>query len=128
MTDEQRGLLLKAKESLAAAELLLKEGHPDFAAARAYYTMFYVAEALLLGEDLSFSKHSAVNTAFGRTFVATKRVPAEFHRYLLDAFTYRNAADYEIEPGLSEGVAAEQIARAKKFIQLGEQMLGPESE
>jgi uncharacterized protein (UPF0332 family) len=125
MTDEQRGLLLKAKESLRAAELLLNEGHADFAAARAYYAMFYVAEALLLGEELSFSKHSAVNAAFGRTFVATQRIPSEFHRFLLDAFTLRNAADYEVGPGLDEKVAQEQIEHARKFIELGEQMLGP---
>ena len=86
--------------------------------------MFYVVEALLLDEKLSFSKHSAVNSAFGRIFIATKRIPNEYHRYLLDAFTYRNAADYEIGPGVSESVTQEQISRAKKFIELGERMLG----
>ena len=39
-------LLGKAERSIAAAETLLPSD-PDFAAARAYYAMFYVAEALL---------------------------------------------------------------------------------
>ncbi len=46
MTEEQRELLQKAQMSLAAARHLLLGGYPDFAAPRAYYTMFYVAEAL----------------------------------------------------------------------------------
>jgi uncharacterized protein (UPF0332 family) len=37
----------KARYSLAAAELLTSEGYHDIAASRAYYAMFYVAEALL---------------------------------------------------------------------------------
>lgn len=58
-------LLDKAERSLAAAEHLLLEGFPEFAAGRSYYAMFYATEALLLSRDLSFSKHSAVITAFG---------------------------------------------------------------
>jgi uncharacterized protein (UPF0332 family) len=45
MTDEQRELLLKAQQSLDAAKLLNTNEYPDYAAARAYYTMFYIAEA-----------------------------------------------------------------------------------
>lgn len=40
-------LLAKAKENIAAARLLQKQGYSDIAASRAYYAMFYVAEALL---------------------------------------------------------------------------------
>jgi len=59
-------LLLKARQSISAAQVLLHNGYSDYAAARAYYAMFYVAEAFLEGEGLSFSKHSAVISAFGR--------------------------------------------------------------
>lgn len=56
-------LLEKADRSLAAGERLLADGFPDFAAGRAYYGMFYAAEALFLSRNLSFSKHSAVIVA-----------------------------------------------------------------
>jgi uncharacterized protein (UPF0332 family) len=46
MTDEQRELLLKAQQSLEAAKLLLTNNYPDYATSRAYYSMFYIAEAL----------------------------------------------------------------------------------
>lgn len=62
MTPEQQGLLEKAARSLQPARLLNDAGLAEFAVARAYYTMFYVAEAFLEGEGLSFSSHSAVST------------------------------------------------------------------
>ena len=49
MTPEQKNLIEQANESLSAAKLLYREGYYGFAAARAYYTMFYIAEAFLLG-------------------------------------------------------------------------------
>jgi uncharacterized protein (UPF0332 family) len=57
----QLDLLRKAKESLRAAKLMDQQGYHHFAASRAYYTMFYIAEAFLLGKGLAFSKHSAVH-------------------------------------------------------------------
>jgi uncharacterized protein (UPF0332 family) len=45
---------------LQAARLLAEGGFFDFAISRAYYSMFYIAEAFLLGERLAYSKHSAV--------------------------------------------------------------------
>jgi uncharacterized protein (UPF0332 family) len=62
---EQTALLRKAGESRRAAQLLATNELLDFAASRAYYTMFYVAEAFLLNEGLTFSSHAAVISAFG---------------------------------------------------------------
>ena len=76
MKPEQLDLLLKARQSLSAAKLLLNNGFPDYAASRAYYAMFYIAEAFLEGEGMSFSSHAAVIGAFGREFARTGRVPA----------------------------------------------------
>ena len=40
MSSGIEALLTKAKESLAAAHVLIKDGYYDFAASRAYYAMF----------------------------------------------------------------------------------------
>jgi len=58
----------KAQESLSAAELLLDQGYGEFAASRAYYAMFYIAEALLASRGQSYSSHAAVQAAYGREF------------------------------------------------------------
>jgi uncharacterized protein (UPF0332 family) len=101
MIPEQVALLKKARDSLRGAKLLAEDGLYDFAASRAYYTMFYVAEALLLGKGLSFSKHTAVIAAFGRRFARPGVVPAEFHRYLIDGQDMRTVGDYGTGPGLT---------------------------
>ena len=90
MTQAQGVLLAKAGASLDAAKLLHGEGHYGFAASRAHYTMFYVAEAFLLGKGMTFSKHSAVHAAFGEHFVKTGIVPPEFHRHLIHGMEVRH--------------------------------------
>ena len=122
MTREQAALLKKAYDSLRGAKLLAGDGLHDFAASPAYYTMVYVAEALLLGEGLSFSKHTAVIAAFGRRFARTGVVPAEFHRYLIDGQDMRTVGDYSTGPGLM-AQAAEQIARAERFLDQADRLL-----
>lgn len=119
MTTEQAALLRKADTSLQAARLLAEEGYYEIAVSRAYYAMFYVAQALLLGEGLAFSKHSAVIAAFGQHFAHTGRVPVEFHHYLIKAGEQRNTSDYDLEPNLTLADAERQIARAAQFVELG---------
>lgn len=123
MTAEQSALLKKAEESLEAARLLLKEDYFDFAASRAYFSMFYVAEALLLSQGLAFSKHSAVIAKFGEHFAKPGKAPAEYHRYLIEASDSRNVGDYDIGPGLTNAQAAEQIARAEVFLDFGKNQI-----
>ena len=125
MTDDQRELLLEARDSIAAARLLLDGSYHGYAAARAYFAMFYVAEALLEGEELSFSKHSAVIAAFGREFARSGRVPVEFHRYLMEAQQLRHSGDYGMRHVVTCEQAREQIDRAQQFLELAKRFIGP---
>jgi len=124
MTEEQKELLLQARDSLEAAKLLMKGEYPGYAASRAYYTMFYIAEAFLEGDGLSFSKHSAVIGAFGREFAHKKRVPVAFHRYLISAQEVRNSGDYGERQAVNFDEAQEQIDRAEEFLTLAEKLIG----
>ncbi|ASC72588.1 hypothetical protein XM38_035460 [Halomicronema hongdechloris C2206] len=124
MTDEQRELLLKAQQSLEAAKLLLTNDYPDYATSRAYYSMFYIAEAFLEGEGLAFSKHSAVIAAFGREFAKPRRVSPDFHRFLIEAQELRTTSDYGQLNAITVDQAAEQIHRAEDFLALAIQEIG----
>jgi uncharacterized protein (UPF0332 family) len=118
MTKEQQFLVQKAQDSLRAAKLLATEGMADFAVSRAYYAMFYIAEAFLLGENLSFSKHSAVISKFGEYFVRTDRIPSKFHRYLIDAEQMRLKGDYDRRERLTPENANIIIQRTEEFMEL----------
>jgi uncharacterized protein (UPF0332 family) len=116
---EAQRLLAKSARSLAAARELNRTGFPEFAVSRAYYAMFYVAEAFLITEGLSYSSHAAVIAAFGRLFAKTGRVPVAFHRYLIDTQDQRNRGDYDLDPSLSESDAEQSIECARQMLDFG---------
>jgi uncharacterized protein (UPF0332 family) len=63
--------LHKAERSFRAAELMVSVGNLDFAASRAYYSYFYIAESLLLSQGLEFSRHGQVIAQYGNHFART---------------------------------------------------------
>ena len=128
MTTEQQELIIKARESSDAAKLLHDQKHYGFAVSRAYYAMFYIAEAFLLGEGLAYSKHSAVHAAFGEHFSKTGRIPKNFHRYLIHAMEMRHTGDYGRASEITEEDSEQQISRAKEFLELAERLIGPINE
>ena len=123
MTEDQEELLLKAQQSLAAAQLLLGNDYTDFAASRAYYAMFYAAEALLEGDGLSFSSHSGVISAFGRKFARTKRVPAKFHRYLIEAQNLRTTGDYGQFNAVDQAQASNIVEQYREFLAMVQSLI-----
>jgi uncharacterized protein (UPF0332 family) len=66
-----------------------------------------------------------VIAAFGQRFAKAGLVPSDFHRYLIEGQVSRNVGDYDMGPGLSDIQAREQIARAERFLELGERLIGP---
>ena len=125
MTNRQSNLLSKAHQKLSASRDLLRQGHPEDAVSRAYYVMFFVAEAFLDGEGLRFSSHAAVISAFGRLFAKTGRVPAEFHRYLKEAQEDRTGADYGETYSVSPEEAEDHVQKAARFLELAGDLIGP---
>ncbi|MCX8089868.1 MAG: HEPN domain-containing protein [Verrucomicrobiae bacterium] len=116
MTPEVQALLSKARASPEAAHVLAQKGWHDFAASRAYYSMFYAAEALLLVKGLSFSSHSAVIAAFGKEFAKSGVLDAKFHRYLISGQDLRNAGDYDVGTPVTAEQADNVITWAAEFI------------
>lgn len=119
MNEDIQALFEKAEASLSAARLLAAEGYPDFAASRAYFAMFYVAEALLSSLGQSYSTHGGVVGAFGREFAKKGKLDAKFHRWLIDSQDIRNVGDYGIGASVSKEQAADLIAQAEEFLEAG---------
>jgi uncharacterized protein (UPF0332 family) len=105
----------KSKENIAAAELLYREEYYAIADARAYYAMFYAAQALLETVNMSFSKHSAVIAAFGKEFIKTGKLDPKLHQYLISAQGSRQLGDYGNEVYVEQGEAERIILWAKAF-------------
>ena len=118
MKEEARKLLKKAARSIDVAARLLRDGEEDFAVGRAYYAMFYTAEALLGERDLRFSKHSGVHAAYGQYFAKTGLLDPKYYRWLLVAFDNRIIGDYGVEGWLPAEDVAETIEHAREFLQV----------
>ena len=110
-------LLGKARRSLLAAERLLHDGDHDFAVSRAYYAMFYTAQALLLSRDIRRAKHSAVIAAFNEHFVKSGEVPAKLFSLLRDGFEDRAESDYGLAV-ITDEQARARIAAAHEFVEM----------
>jgi uncharacterized protein (UPF0332 family) len=123
LSDEIQALLRKARESLQAATLLKERGFFDFSASRAYYSMLYAAEAILLTKDLRLSKHQAVIAAFGKHFAKSELVPVELHRFLLDGFRNRLEGDYGPWGEITAEIVDDTLENARKFLDETSQFL-----
>ena len=124
MRDETHKRLDKAQRAIHAAEVLLEDGDADFAASRAYYAMFYTAEALLIERGLRFRKHSSVHAAFAQHFIKSGLLEPKFHRRLLDAFDKRLEADYGADIVVFREHAARMIEQAREFLREARRYLG----
>jgi len=120
---EAEKLLAKASRAISAAETLLKTADVDFAAGRAYYAMFYVAEALLAEKGKRFKKHSAVHAAYGEEFARTSVLDPQFHRWLLDASDKRILGDYGVEAALTSDDVRAMLEHAQAFLHAASQYL-----
>ena len=87
-------LLAKAARVLKFAERLGTVDDAEFVVGRAYYAMFYIAEALLNEKGHRFRKHRGVHGALAEHFVKTGLLDGKYHQWLLEAFSKRITGDY----------------------------------
>jgi uncharacterized protein (UPF0332 family) len=122
--DEIDANLARAQQSLAAAQALASDAYYDFVASRAYYAAFYAATALLLSEELTFSKHSGVIASIHREFVRTGRLHARHGKNLNWLFELRGIGDYGGTVHVTKADAEQAICAASEFLQAIKLLLG----
>jgi len=121
--NEIKELVAKAHDSIIAAETLLQKSFAGFAASRAYYAMFYLAEAFLLEKGQTFSSHAAVIAAFGKEYAKTEVLDPKFHKYLIISQSERQVGDYGIGEAVNLEDAIKLISWAKEFLEVAKQHL-----
>jgi len=117
LTAEVEGYLTKSRHALEVAEKLCATGDFGDAAGKAYYAMFYAAQALLKARNIEVVKHSAVASMLGRHFAKTGRMDSIFHRMFLNARRVRETADYGIFEGVNENTARITLKDSRAFFE-----------
>lgn len=117
--------MLRAMESLKAAELCLNASLVNSAANRAYYAMFQAAQAALEDTGLVRSEwtHRGLHSTFNRDLITQRKLyPRVLRDYLTSALAVRQAADYG-EAGVSAKIARRQVRRAAQFVNAAEEVI-----
>lgn len=115
--------MARAQKYLRSAAILLNEDDYESCVSRAYYAMFFAAEAALLSKGLAFSSHRGVISGFGEHFVITGEMSREMGKALHRAFEKRQLSDYEHTFVITREEAQEILESALQFVRAIEDYL-----
>ena len=117
----------RARRSLRAASLLLRETLEEDAVSRAYYACFHMARAVLLEKGIVARSHRSVIGLFGLHFVKAGLIGREMGRVLAQEYEDRLTSDYDSETDVEEDVAKQRVADAERFVRQMERWLRQET-
>lgn len=114
-----------SRQAVETGKLVM--AHEDYITAvnRAYYAIFYAANALLATKGLERSKHSGVIAAFRQYFVKTGIIEPKYSRFFGAALDERHAGDYELDY-LDYESAKRHLENAEQFLNRIEKALSKE--
>ena len=95
--NEFKKLFSLALEEIDIATLLLEREHYRTSISRSYYSMYYVAQALLLSQDIDASTHKGLIRLFSLHFVKTGQFSPEWANTLKAAYDLRQLSDYDAD-------------------------------
>ena len=98
------------------AETLAGSGEWDGTVNRAYYAMFYAAEAMLGQYGLAARRHTGVLILVDRELLGRGLVTAEQAAHLREAYRMRQRADYADEAPVGADRGQELLASARDFV------------
>lgn len=114
-----------ADEALSDSHYLLQDARLKAAINRAYYAMFYAAQAALSSGQVRMPKtHRGVLTLFNSHYVRTGKVNAQFARDFRTAFNLRQQSDYEAYTNVEETQVQDMVQKAEAFVTEVRKLLG----
>jgi uncharacterized protein (UPF0332 family) len=115
-----------ARQMLEVASHNIADGFFGSAVNRAYYAIFYSANALLSTQGLARGKHSGVLAVFRERFVKSGLIEVEYSDIYGRVMDNRRVSDYEIETPVEAEVAEKDLSDAQRFVDRVEQLLHKE--
>lgn len=114
--------LAESLVDLIAAKENVKSGtNSKWATIQAYYAMFHVAKALVYSRGYRERSHWCLSVAIEEFFGKTGLMEMKLVRYLEQAMSLREDADYAAE--YSQEGAIQILAKAEEFIQKAQEIL-----
>jgi len=106
-----------AHEMLEAAAHNIAGGFYGSGVNRAYYAVFYAANALLLTRGITRSKHSGVIAAFRQHLIKPGRIEGEYGEIYGRVMDDRHLCDYDVESFIEPERAQADLYDAQRFVE-----------
>lgn len=105
-----------AHKALAGGQFNLDGDYYAIAVNRAYYAVFYAANALLATEGLARGKHSGTISAFRQSFVKPGLIEPEYSAIYGSLMDDRHVSDYDMDTSIEPERAASDVESARAFV------------
>ncbi len=116
MDERIDALLKKAQKFLRSAAVLFELEDFDSTASRAYFSMFFAAQAALLQETQALSSKQGIRSAFIRRFVEQGPLPERAGDALQRAADLQEIGDYAYDFAVSGADAEMILSEAEAFV------------
>lgn len=110
-------LMRRARRMLHTARLILDDGDYVSAINRAYYAIFYAANAALSTRNLERHRHTGVISEFRSQFVKTGLIEPEYSAFYGDVMDARHGSDYDFMVEVERERAESAIDEAGQFVE-----------
>ena len=105
-----------SQEELETPSLLLESNRYRASISRAYYSMYYATQALLISENINTSTHKGLIKLFRLHFIKTSKLSNELSVILGDTYDLRQLADYGEEVDLTTEQVKITLLNAQIFL------------
>jgi uncharacterized protein (UPF0332 family)/predicted nucleotidyltransferase len=120
---EIRHYMELAREALNDTQFSFEQARYRITANRAYYAVFYAANAMLATLGLQRAKHSGVKATFQERFIKTGLIEDTYSDDYEEAMEKRETSDYDAAFSISEPFARDCLERARRFVERMERYL-----
>lgn len=116
MSDKITFLLEKAQTFLRSAAVLLELEDYDSSASRAYFAMFYAAQALLLAENGRIPEEQGIRSSFISQFVESGPLPERAANALEQGHELMEVGDYSSSFAVKQPDCERILQEAEAFV------------
>ncbi|MEM1242496.1 MAG: HEPN domain-containing protein [Cyanobacteria bacterium P01_H01_bin.26] len=110
-------LLAHAGEDIETSRLLLDNQRYRVCISRAYYAMYYAAQALLVQRNITARTHKGVIQQFSQYFIKSKDLPQKMVEDLRQAYNFRQLSDYEEAATINQEQAIRILTASADFVE-----------
>lgn len=110
--------LQKARTRLTRAERDYEDGFYEDSIIRAYYAIYHATKACLVLKGSYPKTHEGVISEFGRLYITTGEIDAEYGKILSAAKMLREKGEYEAFTMIDRRVAKQKLDDARAFLSM----------